>query len=72
MWKPFFESVYGRVVDQDSFSQEQKEWSREFFFDVVDPHIVKRIVVEQEMLKELPAIQLNFGELDAPKLSCSS
>lgn len=62
---PLFESVYGLVVDKESFSQEQKDWSREFFFDVVDPHIVKRIVAEQEMLAELPAIQLNSGELDA-------
>lgn len=61
---PLFESVYGLVVDKESFTQEQKKWSREFFFDVVDPHIVKRIVAEQEMLAGLPAIQLNSGELD--------
>ena len=62
---PLFESVYGLVVDKESFSQEQKKWSREFFFEVVDPQIVKRIVAEQEMLAELPAIRLNSGELDA-------
>ena len=61
---PLFESVYGLVVDKESFSQEQKEWSREYFFDVVDSQIVKRIVAEQEMLAGLPAIQLNAGEFD--------
>ncbi|MCB1837999.1 MAG: hypothetical protein KDH99_10310, partial [Alcanivoracaceae bacterium] len=61
---PLFESVYGLIVDKDSFSQEQKDWSREFFFGVVDPQIVKRVVEEQEVLKGLPAIQLSSGELD--------
>lgn len=61
---PLFESVYGLVVDKDSFSQEQKGWSRKFFFSVVDPQIAKRIMEEQEVLKGLPAIQLSFGEFD--------
>lgn len=61
---PLFESVYGLVVDKDSFSQEQKDWSRKFFFSVVDPQIAKRVVEEQEVLKGLPAIQLSYGEFD--------
>ena len=61
---PLFESAYGLVVDKDDFSQEQKDWTREFFFDAVDPQIAKRVVEEQEVLKELPAIQLSSGELE--------
>lgn len=61
---PLFESVYGLVVDKESFSQEQKDWSRKFFFNAVDPQIAKRVVEEQEVLNGLPAIQLNSGELD--------
>lgn len=61
---PLFESVYGLVVDKDGFSQEQKEWSRAFLFKVVDPQIAKRVVEEQEVLRELPAIQLSSGEFD--------